>query len=92
MIPDNFELLPGMVVRHDPEGGLLYRVDGVALDTDGYESNHALNGLRRVAYTQLEDGGYPAGSPWNKAETHFKANFTIVEAPKIDTTFSPRTS
>ncbi len=80
MIDDSIEIEPGMIVRHDPEGGLLYRVDRVSPDTDDYEATHVLNGLRRVAYTQLEDGGYPAGSPWDKSEDQFRAHFTVEES------------
>ena len=85
-IPENVPIKTGMVVRHDPEGGLLYRIDDVRPDTDHYETNHALNGINRVAYTQLEDGGYPAGSPWSKDEAQFRANFTIVEDADTSTT------
>lgn len=81
MIPEAVSIIPGMTVRHDPEGGLLYHVDVVALDTDGYEAIHALNGLKRISYTQLEDGSFPAGSLWNKGEEQFRANFTTIDYP-----------
>lgn len=91
MIDDSIEIEPGMVVRHDPVGGLLYRVDGIAPDTDDYETTHGLNGLGRVAYTQLEDGGYPAGSPWNKDEGQFRANFSVVDDSDGETPVTPTT-
>jgi ribosomal protein S18 acetylase RimI-like enzyme len=76
MFPTETPVLPGMTVRHDLEHGLLYRINKVTPSTDGYEATHALNGLRRVSYTQLEDGGFPAGTEWNKDETQFRENFT----------------
>lgn len=79
MFPDKASVTPGMTVRHDPEGGLLYRVDKVIGDTDDYELGNALNGLRRVLYTQLEDGGFPAGTEWDKDEGQFRANFTPLD-------------
>ena len=79
MFPDKIPVVPGMAVRHDPEGGLAYRVDKVTASTDDYETKHALNGLRRVTYTQLEDGDFPAGTEWNRDESQFRANFTPLE-------------
>lgn len=82
MIPEATPIISGLVVRHDADqGGLLYRVEAVIPDTDGYEQLHALNGLRRVYYTQLEKGSYPIGSPWDKTETEFRAYFTIENEP-----------
>lgn len=87
MFPEKVPVIPGMIVRHDPEGGLLYHVDKVVPSTDDYETGHALNGLGRVAYTQLEGGGYPAGTEWNKDQVQFRTFFTPLglEGTEVDT-------
>lgn len=79
MFPEKIPVVPGTEVRHDSEGGLRYRIDKVTASTDDYETEHALNGLRRVTYTQLEDGSFPAGTEWNKDEAQFRANFTPID-------------
>ena len=79
MFPENFPTESAGKVRHDPEGGLTYQVDKVVASTDGYESARNLNGRRRVSYTKLEDGGFPAGTEWNKDEAEFRANFTPID-------------
>lgn len=80
MFGEGAEIIPGMIVLHDD--GLTYRVDRVAPDTDDYEVRHRLNGLLRVAYTQLEDGGCPAGTGWDKSEEQFRQFFTPVPSPE----------
>ena len=76
MFGDTVEIEPGMVVRHDE--GLTYRVEDTRRSTEGYEKTHELGGLV-VNYTQLEDGGFPAGTLWSKSEAGFRAHFTPVE-------------
>lgn len=76
MFEKGAEIIPGMTVLHDD--GLLYRVDRVDISTDGYEVGHRLNGHLRIAYTQLEDGSYPAGTGWNKDEQEFRQFFTPI--------------
>lgn len=76
MFEKSAEIVPGMIVRH--VDGLTYRVDKLVDSTDGYEAIHSLNGLRRVLYTQLEDGSHPAGKEWDKDSEEFRAFFTPV--------------
>ena len=80
MFEESAEIVPGMVVRH--VDGLTYRVDKLTDSTDGYEVDHGLNGLRRVLYTQLEDGSFPAGKEWNKDSGEFRRYFTPVSFPE----------
>lgn len=76
MFKASAEIIPGMVVRH--VDGLTYRVDKLTDSTDGYEAGHSLNGRKRVLYTQLEDGSYPAGKEWNKDSAEFRKFFTPI--------------
>lgn len=80
MFGEGVEIVPGMTVLHDD--GLTYRVDKVVPSTDGYETAHRLSGLLRIAYTQMEDGGYPAGTEWNKGGEEFRQFFTPVPSPE----------
>jgi|GEM_PF-2709995 len=75
MIEGDVPLNRGDVVRHD--AGLTYRIDGVRLDTTGYEETHAIG--RAVLYTQLEDGELPAGTEYVKNEIGFRRHFTLVD-------------
>ncbi len=75
MIPDDIAIERGLIVRH--EEGLLYVVEDIRPSTTGYESTHDL-GRMAVNYTQLQAGGYPAGSLWNKDETDFRAHFDLA--------------
>lgn len=63
-----------MVVRHDE--GLTYQVEDVRHSTVGYELTHLIGG-RVVNYTQLETGGYPAGTKWSKDEPGFRQYFSV---------------
>ena len=80
MFERSTEIVPGMIVRH--VDGLTYRVDRLVDSTDGYEAGHSLNGLRRVLYTQLEDGSFPAGKEWDKDSGEFREFFTPVSSPE----------
>lgn len=63
------QIIVGGIYQHCD--GLKYRVEEVLLCTDGYEKNHSLSSSRRIIYTQLEDGSYPAGTRWDKSEKEF---------------------
>lgn len=76
MIEKDIVIAPGMVVLHDE--GLTYQVDDVRRSTRDYELTHELGGMT-VNYTQLENGGFPAGTKWNKDEEGFREHFTLVE-------------
>lgn len=83
MFGEKEEILPGMTVLHDD--GLTYRIDRVDPSTDGFESEHRLDGLLRVAYTQLDDGDFPAGTGWSKDGGEFRLFFTPVAPSAVET-------
>lgn len=81
MLPKDYEIKRGDIVRHDE--GLRYRVDSLSLSTDGYETTHELGGLV-VGYTQLDQGDFPPGTMWSKSEEGFRAHFTLeLERPRV---------
>ena len=77
MLPDKLLITAGMIVRHDE--GLLYQVEDTRRSTAGYETTHELGSLT-VNYIQLQAGGYPAGTKWNKDEAGFRTYFTLEDA------------
>lgn len=80
MFDKGAEIIPDMIVLHDD--GLTYRVDKVVASTDAYEEGHTLPGVLRVAYTQLENADFPAGTEWNKDGEEFRKYFTPVPVPQ----------
>ncbi len=74
MFDNNAEITSGMTVLHDD--GLRYRVERIEGDMSGYEAQHALTGLARVSYTQLDGGRFPVGTGWSKPEDEFRLFFT----------------
>lgn len=58
-----------------PEG-IKYRVDSILLNATGYESGEELKLF--VLYTQLDAGGYPAGTQWVREEKDFVDVFEMV--------------
>lgn len=76
MIPDDKELMPGMIVRHDE--GLLYKIEDTRVSTDHYELMHQL-GHTVVNYAQLQEGSFPVGTKWSKDEAGFREHFTIED-------------
>lgn len=81
MFDKDTPIVPAMTVRHD--AGLRYQVDDVRQSTEGYEHSHELGGMV-VNYTQLEEGGYPAGTKWSKGEEGFRQFFTPDPNAKSD--------
>ncbi len=55
--------------------GIRYRVDGFAYDATGYRETGEL--VSSVRYTQLDDGGYPAGTRYSRAQREFEEQFSL---------------
>lgn len=81
MIPEDFEIKSGLLVRHDRGSHLTYEVEDVRRCTNGYEATGLLGGMV-VNYTQLEDGDHPAGTKWAKFENGFRQFFTPLQLPE----------
>jgi len=78
MIGDGIEITPGMICRRDVDPAIRYAVEDVRTDLTGWERTQDM-GRKAVNYAQLDDGAFPAGTPWSRSEEDFRQNFTPIE-------------
>lgn len=71
----------GQIYKHP--SGTTYRVDELLLSAEGYEETGALP--QSVIYTQLQSGGYPAGTRYTRTVENFLRNFELSSERELPT-------